>query len=80
MEQTTQITLKNFNKDVSISSKVMKELFIDLTGAELQVMFHLLCFLNKLNTVIRFISSSLRLGVESCSFQRKEVSPIQAGL
>lgn len=53
MEQTTQITLKNFNKDVSISSKVMKELFIDLTGAELQVMFHLLCFLNKDNVVVK---------------------------
>ena len=53
MEQITQITLKNFNKDVSISSKVMKELFIDLTGAELQVMFHLLCFLNKDNVVVK---------------------------
>lgn len=53
MEQTTQTTLKNFNKDVSISSKVMKELFIDLTGAELQVMFHLLCFLNKDNVVVK---------------------------
>ena len=53
MENTKQITLKNFKKDVNINSSVMKELFIDLSGAELQVLFHLICFINNDNVIVK---------------------------
>lgn len=53
MENTKQITLKNFRKDININSSVLKELFIDLSGAELQVLFHLICFINNDNVIVK---------------------------
>ena len=51
MNGIEQMKLKNFTKDTNFNSAILKEMFLSLSGAEMQVVIHLSCFINHGNLV-----------------------------
>ena len=51
MNGIEQMKLKNFTKDTNFNSAILKEMFLSLSGAEMQVVIHLSCFINNDNVI-----------------------------